>query len=142
MKQILVEFFIFTLFIDNNDGWLVDTNYYVIWPCLLNCYMFCPIQWLSQYVCLIYHFFFTIFILFVERKYFYLFLVKHTCVSWRRGRNLFGLRGYTRAYKEFPWLQLTAITLSYCLSRFWWEDIYLFKVYLFFCSWGILVKKL
>ena len=34
------------------------------------------------------------------------------------------------------------ILLSVKILGKWWEDIYLFSVYLFFCSWGTLVKKL
>ena len=80
--------------------------------------------------------------LFVERKYFYLFLVKHTCVSWRRGQNLFGLRGYTRAYKEFPRLQLTAI-ISYYLSRFWGNGgrMFIYLVFTCFSAVGVLLWK-
>ena len=34
------------------------------------------------------------------------------------------------------------ILLSVKILEKWWEDIYLFSVYLFFCSWGTSVKKL
>ena len=34
------------------------------------------------------------------------------------------------------------ILLSVNILGKWWEDVYLFSVYLFFCSWGTFVKKL